>query len=101
MSRQLITCTPGTVANPADIPLALKLLDADSKLPKEQRLFNRADTLHAHGRCRFRTWRNKLAQAGDEPISDGLRAYLLAKAGGKGSGECRVGATEFAAESRM
>ncbi len=24
---------PGTVANPADIPLALKLLDADSKLP--------------------------------------------------------------------
>ncbi len=41
----MITWTPGTVANPTDIPLALKLLAADSKLPPDKRRFNRNDTL--------------------------------------------------------
>ncbi len=78
----VITCTPATVANPADIPLALKLLDADSKLPKEQRRFNRADTLHAIADIDFAR-ANKLALSGAEPIPDGLRAYLLVKAAEK------------------
>ena len=60
------------------MPLALKLLDADSKLPKEQRRFNRADTLHAIADLDLDIV-NKLALAGDETAPDGLRAYLFAK----------------------
>ncbi len=74
----VITCTPGTLAQPSDIPLALKLLEADSKLPAEQRRFNRDETLHAIADI-DPALAIKLAFTGDEPISDGLRAYLLGK----------------------
>ncbi len=74
----VITCTPATVANPTDLPLALKLLDADSKLPEQQRQFNRNETLREIADLNFALV-DKLALAGNEPISEGLRAYLLGK----------------------
>lgn len=55
----LITCTPGTVAKPIDIPLAMQLLDADSKLPEAQRHFDRGQIMNM--------------------MSDGLRDYLHGK----------------------
>ena len=73
-----ITCTPGLVAKPRDIGLAQSLLEADDKLPKAQRRFNRADTLRAMADVDLEL-AVKLATTGDEPMPEGLRAYLLAR----------------------
>ena len=81
-SRRRISASPARralVAKPRDIPLALALLDADGKLPKEQRRFNRADTAAHDRRYRSRRWRSGSPMTGDEPVPEGLRAYLLAR----------------------
>ncbi len=73
-----IICTPGTPARLNDIPLAMQLLDADSKLPVDQRRFDYSASLNLLSVL-------DLAQAvhlslrGDVPVTDGLRAYLLGK----------------------
>ncbi len=72
----IITCTPGAVANPVDVPLALQLLDADSQLPKAQRRFNRADAVYAIAGLDIEQ-ANKLALADEKQVPDILRAYLL------------------------
>ncbi len=74
----LITCSPARIAKPHDIPLALALLDADSKLPKEKRRFNRAETIHQIANIDL-ALAVRLSTTGDEPVPDGLRAYLLAR----------------------
>ena len=67
---------------PVDIPLAVSLLDADGKLPKNQRRFNRADTLHIIADTDLEL-ALRLSQTGNEPAPDGLRAYLLARQAAK------------------
>ncbi len=74
----LISYAAGLVAQPCDVPLAIKLLDADSRQPAAQRLFNRAETIRAIADIDFDS-ATKLAMTGDEPLSQGLRAYLLAR----------------------
>ncbi len=74
----VITWKSSIVANPTDIPLALRILDAESKLPKPQRRFSRADALRALADVDLDR-AEKLAMTGDKPIPDGLRAYLLGK----------------------
>ncbi len=73
-----ITCTPGKIAKPHDIALVLALLEADSKLPKDQRHFNRSDTIRALADSDL-ALALRLSTSGDEPVSEGLRAYLLAR----------------------
>lgn len=77
-ANMLITCTPGLVAKPNDIPLALAWLDADGKLPKEQRRLDRSDTIRKIADIDLKL-AIRLAQTGSEPVSDGLRAYLLVR----------------------
>ena len=73
-----IICTSGTVADPTDIPLALQWLDADKRLPEDQRRFNRTETLHQLADLDLET-ALRLAMIEREPVADGLRAYLLGK----------------------
>ena len=83
-----ITWTPSTIAKPVDLELAQALLAADLKLPREQRRFNRTDTLHLIADYDFEL-ATRLALAGDEPPPPGLRAYLLGKLAEKRPGRRR------------
>ncbi len=74
----VITCTRATVANPTDITLALQWLAEDDKRPRELRHFARSATLRALADIDFEL-AQKLAMTGNEPVSEGLRAYLLGK----------------------
>ena len=74
----LITCTPGRIVQPCDIALVQRLLDADSKLPRDQRRYNRSDTLRALADVDLEL-ALRLSATGNAPVSEGLRAYLLAR----------------------
>ena len=74
----LITIKPGKVAKPIDLELAQELLDADREQSRVQRLFNRADTVRLIADIDF-DLATRLALAGGELVSPGLRAYLLGK----------------------
>ena len=73
-----ITCMPGLVAKPRDIPLALAMLEADGKLPVEQRHYNDVEILRTLADIDL-ALANKLAAGVTGPAGEGLRAYLLAK----------------------
>ena len=73
-----INCMPGKAAHPVDIQLVQELLDADNKLPREQRRFNRSETLRLLADIDLEL-AVRLSQQGAEPVSEGLRAYLLGK----------------------
>ena len=73
----LITCQPGISANPNDSSLALALLAVDRRLQHPRR-FNRADTIRAMADVDLEL-ALQLSLTGNEPMPEGLRAYLLAK----------------------
>ena len=86
-----ITWTPNTVIKPIDIPLAVRLLDDDLKLPKGQRRFNRAEFIHALADVDLDT-ALRLAQAGDAPLP---KAYALICWASKRKGIRRRSATSW------
>jgi len=76
--NSLIIWTPGAIAKPSDITLALQLLDTDSKLPKSKRQFNSDESLRLLADIDpGLALRRSLS--GEEPFPDKLRAYLLGK----------------------
>ena len=77
-SAVVITCTPGLQARPVDLQLAQRVLELGDKLPQEQRRSFRSEALHLLADVDL-ALTLKLAQSGTEPLSEGLRAYLLGK----------------------
>ena len=73
-----ITCIPGMRANPHDLASARQMLKADSKLPVAQRRINHAETIREMSDIDPEPAR-RLAASREEPLSDSVRAYLLAK----------------------
>ncbi len=74
-----ITCTPGLLAQSCDVPLAMKLFDADSKLPAAQRRFKSEEAIREIADIDPDSALRLAAMTGDEPLSEGLHAYLLAR----------------------
>lgn len=74
----IITLKPGRTARPVDLEMAQELLEFDRDLPKDMRLFNRADTLRLIADIDD-DLAARLAQVEGEPVSPGLQAYLLGK----------------------
>ena len=73
-----IICTPGLVAGAPDVPRALALLEADGKLPRNHRRFNHEDAIRKLADIDL-AQALQLAMAGNEPVSDDVRAYLLGR----------------------
>ncbi len=74
----LIICKPARSIPPCDTALALSLLEADAKLPHQQRQFNRTETLRLMADVDLEQV-VRLCDNGKEPVAEGLRAYLLAR----------------------
>ncbi len=72
-----ITCAASLVARPSDIKLAQQLLETDSKLSEQNRLYDHADTINLIAGYDLAA-AVRLAMA-DEKMPDGLRAFLLGK----------------------